>query len=281
MAEDKICACQASMNMSSVILCFDMDGTLLDSQDAIHPADRAFLLHPPEGIQLVPSSGRTLASIHGIFQRHGLFQHQPLPFPLITQNGAACYLPGEQLVFQQAMSAETLARLYRLAQEQADVTSFFSSPARLFMLHPTEFGLAGAERYSYTIDPRDVNVFPSEPICKIMCFSANHERLLEIGAAAEGIPAEQAFSMATILEFTAPGANKGSGLCYLLAALGLTGATVLAAGDGENDLALFAQATRSFAPSTSPEMVRSSADVVIDPRQTGLFAPMLEEQEDQ
>jgi Cof subfamily protein (haloacid dehalogenase superfamily) len=46
----------------------------------------------------------------------------------------------------------------------------------------------------------------------------------------------------SLIEATAPGADKGAGLCWLLERLGLDARRTAALGDGENDESLFAQA---------------------------------------
>lgn len=72
------------------VFCFDVDGTLLDRQGAIHANDVA-ILRGQFGARLVPATGRPLGSLKRAFSRHGLFQGAQLPFPLILQNGAVIY----------------------------------------------------------------------------------------------------------------------------------------------------------------------------------------------
>lgn len=64
------------------------------------------------------------------------------------------------------------------------------------------------------------------------------------------------------LEVTAAGINKGTGVAEVARNLAVPSARVWAIGDGDNDLALFAYAGRSFAPANANARVLAAADVV-------------------
>jgi len=83
--------------MPQKIICFDLDGTLINAHGMIHPADIE-ILATHRGSLLVPATGRTISSVRQLFEKNGLFIGQPLPFPLILQNGAALYSEGEHLL---------------------------------------------------------------------------------------------------------------------------------------------------------------------------------------
>jgi hydroxymethylpyrimidine pyrophosphatase-like HAD family hydrolase len=67
----------------------------------------------------------------------------------------------------------------------------------------------------------------------------------------------------TFLELMAAGVSKGTGLRLAMNHLGLESASVMAFGDEENDLPLFAEAGFSAAPANAKETVRAAADLVI------------------
>lgn len=61
-----------------------------------------------------------------------------------------------------------------------------------------------------------------------------------------------------------PGLDKGIGLDGALARMGRRGMQVIAIGDGENDLPLFARAQVRIAPANAHASVKEAADVVLD-----------------
>ena len=77
--------------MLTPIICLDFDGTLVDKQGYIHPQDVEILSAPGDAI-FVPATGRPLHSVRKVFARNGLFTGQPIPLPLILDNGAHCLL---------------------------------------------------------------------------------------------------------------------------------------------------------------------------------------------
>ena len=122
---------------------------------------------------------------------------------------------------------------------------------------------------------------PMEPgdriggLTKIVCVAATDAPLRRLAQDAAGLPAEHAFSLPTVLEFTAAGVDKGRGLAALLTSRP-EATRVVAVGDGENDLPLFAHADLAIAPAGGQANVRDAADLVIDVEARGVLAPVLE-----
>jgi hydroxymethylpyrimidine pyrophosphatase-like HAD family hydrolase len=75
------------MPLPRAILCIDFDGTLIDEQIHIHPADVEILELFPATIQPVMTTGRDLRSVKSIFQNHGVFKAIPFPWPGVFMNG--------------------------------------------------------------------------------------------------------------------------------------------------------------------------------------------------
>ena len=259
--------------MTQTIICFDLDGTLLDSSGSIHPRDIEILRNPAPAC-LIPTTGRPLHAVKRLFARHGLFSGAPLPFPLVLHNGALLYLPGEKLLAHLAFQSAERDGLVRLARERPRVTFLFLDLESVRVMWPRPFAERAAASYDFTVEPLGEGE-PARMFSKLMCLSETPADLEEISRATEGMLVERAYSMTTILEFTPPGADKGKGLRALQAALGLQESPVYAAGDGGNDLPLFAAALRSFAPISSPTAVRAAASQLVDVRQAGLLTSIL------
>jgi len=81
----------------------------------------------------------------------------------------------------------------------------------------------------------------------------------------------------TFLELMAAGVSKGEGLKTVMKLRGLKPGEVIAFGDEENDLPMFAVAGFSAAPSSAREKVRGAADFVFGPNAQEGLALFLEE----
>jgi HAD superfamily hydrolase (TIGR01484 family) len=259
--------------MSLPIVCFDLDGTLLDENGRIHPRDVAILAAETAAC-LVPSTGRPLHAVRRLFARHGLFCDRPIPFPLVLQNGTLLYRPGEQLYRYTPYPRDVQAALFAVAKATPQVTFLWLDQTSIHALWPRPAAEAAAASYDFFIQPF-TSASQDASFSKLMCMSEDPQALDQLHRSTAHLSVECAYSMATILEFTPLGANKGQGLRQLQAALGLGASPIYAAGDGGNDLALFELARESFAPLRSPEAVRSAASHVVDVSAGGVLAPML------
>lgn len=279
------------MQLSEPVFCFDLDGTLIDANGRIHPHDIE-ILKSRRDLCLIPTTGRVLHSTRATLCRNGLFCDERLPFPLVMQNGAALYLPGEQVCAYQPFLPATQARLVDLAAAFPQAFFLLVGCDLNYMLAPTAYGREIMHHYDLHADLYSSG--DGIALSKILVLADDPAALREVAEAGRDLPAEQAFSMPTILEFTPPGVTKASGLRRLLAILCRTGylegdaargtassdrqdRPVFAAGDGGNDLALLRMARRTFAPLTSPIEVRQQVDRVVDTRREGILASMVSE----
>jgi len=99
--------------MPKKIICFDLDGTLINAQGIIHPADIEILATYRDDL-LIPATGRSLDSVRQIFAKNRLFTGQALPFPLVLQNGAALYAEGERVLAHFLFKEEEQAQLIQI-----------------------------------------------------------------------------------------------------------------------------------------------------------------------
>lgn len=255
------------------LICFDMDGTLVDGEGRIHPRDIEILAGDGEFV-FVPATGRPLHAVKRTFARNGLFVKDSLPFPLILQNGSLLYRANEGFQAYFPFDADTQEQLLRVCLSFPEVTFLLLDSAWIHVLWPHHFALEAAASYDFVLREFD-EISAGCNFSKVMCMSEDAGALREVAQVVSGAVVEAAYSMATILEFTPPGVNKGSGLAHLKEALGLGDVPVYAAGDGENDLALFEQARAAFAPSHSPPEIQARAGQVIDVKKDGLLGEMV------
>lgn len=257
-----------------IVLSIDLDGTLLIEEREIHPED-ALALRQPLPVTLVFATGRSLESARRVLERAGLYRDEPLPFPLVLQNGAAIYRPGEVLEDYFPIPPEAEARLHALVPQFPDAAFLWQGLDGAYLEEITPFGLLAAERFGFL--PRPLSDAPAgQGFGKLMCLSDQREVLQAFAQATQGLPVEGSFSLDVIYEVTRQGVNKGFGLRALLQRLGLEHARLVAAGDGDNDVPMFACADLAVAPRNASPLARAHAHHVIDRQPHGLFAPIFD-----
>lgn len=261
---------------TSTIVCIDFDGTLVDHNGHIHPAD-VEILQSERSVAFVPATGRPLHSVRRTLARHELFVDEPIPFPLVLENGSAVYLAHEELLRQRSFEPalqEELMRAVRISTG-ASFLLFSLDAARALRANETLWALV--RRFDLDAQPFDLGGGLPKPLCKIGVTAEDPETLRAFQAAIAGLPLEQTYSLPDMLEVAPVGVHKGLGLNDLLENAGWVGTEVVVVGDGENDLALFDQADLSFAPGSSPPAIQARADHVLDLRKEGLLTPILRE----
>jgi HAD superfamily hydrolase (TIGR01484 family) len=263
--------------MARPVVCFDLDGTLIDPAaspgSSIHPEDILMLAQDDPPALFIPATGRSRGSVRRTFAENGLFEGQQIPLPLVLQNGALLYLPGEVEAAYFPFSWPVQEGLIRLAADFPQITFLLLSKELIHLLNPNSFGLEAVQKYEFAVQDFD----PSSQVAysKVMCISNHPEALASVAQAGQRLPVEGAYSMPSIFEFNPRGVSKASGVIMLLEKMGLAGSLYFAAGDGDNDRVLLESARLAFAPSSSSPEIRQLADYVLDGSQGGLLGQML------
>ncbi len=257
------------------IVCFDMDGTLLDEQGRVHPNDIALLAASEPRAVFIPTTGRPTDSVRCAFARSGLYLKRSIPLNMVLQNGALLLAQHEVPLAYATLDMGIQKELISVAMSFRKVTFLFLSSTSIYVLWPNAFSMKLAASFDFTVRPL-AESDDSIAFSKVMCISDSPTTLDAIGEIVCSWPVERALSMPTILEITNLETNKGNGVTRLLSQIGLAGQLIYAAGDWGNDLPLFRIAAASFAPATAPEAIRMAASHVIDVRRAGLLGPMLD-----
>lgn len=263
------------MPKDNIVLAVDLDGTLVvDSDNKLHPRD-VEILKSGLPVPLIIATGRSLASTRYPFEKNGLINGSPLPYPLVLNNGGLLYAQNEIPRAKYPFAPEVAAELIRIASGYKGATFLLQGIPEVYQLGETESGLRAIHKYGYR--PKKYHAgLAGMPLTKLMVLSDRREDLEAMEAAFAHLPIEGNYSLDDIYELTPAGVNKGEGLKKLLTMLGWQDARLVVAGDGENDACMFAVADHSFAPITGRDMIREMADSVIDTRPAGLLAPILE-----
>lgn len=259
--------------MSKPVICFDFDGTLVDKSGRIHPRD-VEILRGEDRVVFIPATGRPLSSVRHAFEQNGLNFEAAIPFPMILQNGAVVYLPHEELLAQTPFPAEQQAEILSISQRHTQVCCLLFSLSKLEIRWPNQYAQAMIDRFDLSVQSFET---ADHSFTKITFISEEPEAMKPLveEIMAMPMPVEASFSLPTVFELTPMGIDKGQMLSNLLAQMGLADSCVVVAGDGENDLPLFAEADISLCPHDSPEMIKSRVDSQINVAETGLLTPML------
>lgn len=256
-----------------IVVCTDLDGTLLDEEGRIHPLDKEILLYRQD-VQFILATGRPLHSVKRAFHKNGMFQDRPLPFHLALANGSVTYMPGEMLSDYFPFTPTVRKQLFELSQRFLSVTWWFYDIDNVYMRWPNLFS-------RQVIDDLDMTCLPfsqaagSDSISKLVCISPEPDLLREVSEQAGALPVEIMHGMGIFIEVNPKGVNKGSGVLSLLSSPA-NGMCIFAAGDDENDLPLLSLAERSFCPVAAKPIVLEAVDQVIDKTERGLLTPILE-----
>lgn len=261
---------------TSTILCIDFDGTLVDHNGHIHPAD-VEILQSERSVAFVPATGRPLHSVRRTLTRHGLFVDEKIPFPLVLENGSAVYLAHEELLRQRSFEPDLQEELMRAVRDSTDASFLLFSLDTARALRANDALWAMVRRFDLDAQAFDLDEGLPQPLCKIAVMAGDPEDLRAFQSRISGLPLEQSYSLPDMLEVAPAGVHKGLGLNDLLEDAGQVGTEVVVVGDGENDLALFDQADLSFAPGSSPPAIQARADRVLDLNREGLLTPILRE----
>jgi len=255
----------------------DVDGTLLDTQhqlpQRVADAIRATQQH---GLAVALATGKMLRSVRS------LIEAMDLRGPQITLNGAALVLAGtgEPLIYHPLRQDDRhrAIELTRASAPDVLITHFLLDT---IMVDQPEHPLLPV-LLSY--GEKQITPVPSlladdlPPAAKILLVGT-HEQLRDLRRVVTPVLAPRLIVTTTapdFLEFFDPAAGKGNGLAALLDVLKLPHEAVIAMGDGENDLPLFAQAGLSVAMGNASAAVQQAADMVIGSNDAAAVADFLD-----
>lgn len=238
----------------------DLDGTLLTRDGSVSPGNLAALARAQEaGLQIVFATGRPPRWMAEVARQTG---HRGLA---VCANGAILYdLGTERVISANLLSVEVQAEIaHALSREFGDIHLAVESTQRFLheagYLHDWDVGrvqIAIAERAAVLAMPG------------VKMLVRHHERGGDdFLRRAQELIGEAAVVTASsgdgLLEISAAGVTKASGLAVVAEQFGIAPGQVAAVGDMPNDLPMLAWAGRSFAVANAHHDVLDAADRVV------------------
>jgi hydroxymethylpyrimidine pyrophosphatase-like HAD family hydrolase len=270
----------SSRNGAVQLVVTDLDGTLSDARERIHPASaRAIRELVAGGVPVLVATGRRLRMAAAVLQAGGV------AVPAVLLDGAlGVDLPAPR-VFHRAAFPTQAAREVLAAFAVADLSPcvYVDRPGVDLVVdgRPSTHPLHLARAFPWADRAELPAVVGSEPVLAFTVVGHPDRRRLEAvleaaGAAGSGSIVHDLLYGGCTLQIRPPGVSKWSGVLAFCADRGLDPGRVLAVGDGANDVELLERAAVPCAVATAAPAALARARHVLDPPTTGGWAAVLD-----
>ncbi|GIJ50067.1 haloacid dehalogenase [Virgisporangium aliadipatigenens] len=233
----------------------DLDGTLVRGDRSLSPRTVAVLDALP--VPLVIATGRPVRWLFNVYEQ---LSHKPIA---VVANGAAVYDPErDELMHSAPLSAEELAHACAVLREAVPEAAFaVERDGGRTLLHEAAHQIGPWERANEALLAELVNA----PAAKLLVRAGRRdadEFTALVGAALQGAYEATHSSSSGLVEISAAGVTKASGLAWVAARLGVEAAEVVAFGDMPNDVPMLTWAGTGVAVANAHPAVLAAADEV-------------------
>lgn len=245
----------------------DLDGTLVDRADRVHPRDREAIDRARErGVVVTIATGRLTSRTHPVARALGL------DAPLVCADGGvvACGATERVLACRAIAVPDVEQILHALIRHGASAFVFTHAAIhgcdRGHAYHPYVSGWS--HEITTHADVVAAEVWRTGPVMVVgIAAAGTAEALGEELAALAGEVEVLRFpgGGGEVFRFVSRGVDKGSGLAEVARRLGLPRERVCVIGDWYNDLPMFDWAARAFAMPHAPDDVKARASDVLPP----------------
>lgn len=246
------------------LLAIDMDGTCLNEKSKITPRTMAALQQAAEaGIQVVPTTGRTLSCIPHQLREQNFYRY------VISSNGARItdVKTGETIfralipenTAQQLLDACKALPLGITAHAEND---FYIQGRCLSAMGHLIYG-RDADRSIRVRDVSKVLRDSRHDVEELQLFFFSPRAQQQVKDLLSEYPGLSAAYTRQYVEIFSVRANKGAALAALAGQLSVPKAEITCIGDGENDLSMFRQAGLRFAMGNGVPALKAQADHVL------------------
>jgi Cof subfamily protein (haloacid dehalogenase superfamily) len=241
------------------LIATDLDGTLVGRDDRISPRNvKALAAAHAAGIVVVLVTGRPVRWLPAVYEQLAA------PYPAICANGAVDYDPRTDLVHEaRPLSPTVLSQVCaRLVAVVPGISFAVEIEGGRAMLHEPEYPVLwdGEQAGVYEAPLADL---VAQPAVKLLARGARRdpdEFTALITGAVDGLVEVTHSSTTGLVEMSATGVTKATGLAALTDRLGIAAADVLAFGDMPNDVPMLRWAGRGIAVANAHPAARAAAD---------------------
>ena len=255
--------------MKIKMIATDLDGTFVnDQKQLIDENVQAFTECAAQGIQIVPTTGRTIVGVQDEIKNLPGVQY------VITSNGATIVdLKSGTIISKCLMKPETVIKIMELAQNSEDdimydayvegigytkqefwdnLLHYVPNPAILDLVRKTRKPVPNSIEYikNLNVDIEKINMF----------FVTEKARVKMRKILAEIPEVIVSSSLPNNLEINAAGADKGGALLRLAELLEIRREETMAFGDGENDISMLQMAGFGVAMENAEAHIKAVAD---------------------
>ena len=221
------------------LIAFDIDGTLVDSQDNVSQAnEKAVKYVLNSGVKIALVTGRHRDAVKKIMKVLKLDSNTPI----VLNNGALIYL-GDQLLSKDFLTVDEADQVIKFSSEIPGVATAVFRPEDIYLYKKwpldQEWLLAKLEIFGmkckFISNPSDI---PLENVAKIMLMTESSKRALNIlDSWPESLSSlNYTRSYPYLCEINSGTCDKGNALKILCNELNISPEQVLAVGDGESDI---------------------------------------------
>lgn len=263
----------------------DLDGTLVDREDGIHPRDAAAIAAARKrGVFVTIATGRLTSKTHPVAKA------LQLDTPLVCADGGVLACGATERILRKRFVRAEIAEEVLETFHAVNLASCLMTHDVIHVCRRDEAHHRYLRGWSHAItqhaDVRSAVTWREEPEAAIMLIGIGDAASADTAIAQLALHTSEvdivsfdAITGARVVRVMARGASKGAALSDLADELEIEASHVAVAGDWLNDLSMFAYAGRSFAMPHAPPEVRAAATHALehDVAQRGAFADALEE----
>jgi len=256
------------------LIACDLDGTLVRSDGTVSARSAAVVARAEDaGVPFVIVTGRPprwLPDVAEAIGRHGL---------AVCANGALVYdLRTEEVVMEQLLDIATLREVIDAVREKLPGAAFAVEYGESFRREHAY--LPRWDRNNPHVSVVDSALLHERPAAKLLVRhpDLNADQLLDTArlAVGAGRASMTHSSLDGLLEISAAGVTKATGLAALAEHKGIDACDAIAFGDMPNDLPMLAWAGRSYAVAGAHADVLAAADEIIGSNDDDAVAAVLE-----
>lgn len=233
----------------------DIDGTLM-TDEGIIPQEiyRVLGALSAKGIRFAIASGRQINNLFALFGPYA----EDLYY--IAQNGAVI-AHGKQILYEKRMKQETVEKCISFARQHGVYTMLYTNDMVYVETDNPEFlSFLNRHQVEYEVS-QNLNDY-ADNAYKLSYFKMDGD-MAELRKQFSVCGVNAFLVNDLMIDITDKDTDKGKAVWRLKRLLGVRKNEIWAFGDSENDLALFAEAGRSFAVGNAPKEVQEKASCVI------------------